>query len=55
MLFLGRHEPRKGLQVLLDAFALLRAARGPLGGRRGPATRGAAAGTGADGVQWLGR
>jgi phosphatidyl-myo-inositol alpha-mannosyltransferase len=55
VLFLGRHEPRKGLEVLLDAFAMLRAPAilwiagdGPgveVQRRRGLAT---------DRVQWLG-
>ena len=33
VLFLGRHEPRKGLNVLLDAFEHAGAARRPVGGR----------------------
>ncbi len=55
VLFLGRHEPRKGLQVLLDAFATLQrpavlwvAGDGPgteVQRRRHPAS---------DRVQWLG-
>ena len=39
VLFVGRHEPRKGLEVLLDAWAGARPRRGALGRRRRPADR----------------
>ena len=55
VLFLGRHEPRKGLPVLLEAFDQAAAAGGPVGIRRGAGTevrrrRQLAS----DPVQWLG-
>lgn len=60
ILFVGRHEPRKGLEVLLEAFAGLPADDTVLWvAGEGPATAHlkAAAGSrpGADRVQWLGR
>ena len=56
VLFLGRHEQRKGLNVLLDAFARLRAARRPVGGRRrAGAPRCSGGGTPSrTGCSWLG-
>ena len=44
MLFLGRHEPRKGLEVLLAALAVPARRRAALGGgRRAPTRRGSSA------------
>ena len=40
--FLGRHEPRKGLAVLLEAMTALPARRAAVGGRRRPETERAA-------------
>ena len=55
--FLGRHEPRKGLEVLLAATGRAAGRRPGLGGRRRPAERRAArARYGHDPrIEWLGR
>lgn len=54
--FLGRHEPRKGLAVLLEAMALLPADVQLWVGSDGPQTAGLRAGTVADPrISWLGR
>jgi len=52
--FVGRHEPRKGLGVLLDAFTELGGDCELWVAGQGPQTE-ELAGRGVDGVQWLGR
>ena len=56
ILFVGRHEPRKGLEVLLEAFSAnsTRDARA-VGGRRGPGHRARSPAGAPAGVEWLGR
>ncbi len=54
ILFVGRHEPRKGLEVLLDAFANLERDAVLWVAGEGPATAALAAAA-PPGVEWLGR
>src|SRR5207302_6696299 len=54
ILFVGRHEPRKGLEVLLDAFAALDRDAVLWVAGEGPATTALAAAA-PPGVEWLGR
>jgi phosphatidylinositol alpha-mannosyltransferase len=54
ILFVGRHEPRKGLGVLLDAFATLDRDAVLWVAGEGPATTALAA-SAPPGVEWLGR
>jgi phosphatidylinositol alpha-mannosyltransferase len=54
--FIGRHEPRKGLDVLLDAFATLGPEMRLWVGSDGPDTEALrAAHAGDDRIEWLGR
>jgi phosphatidylinositol alpha-mannosyltransferase len=54
ILFVGRHEPRKGLSVLLDAYADLDRPARLWVASQGPQTD-ALRGRGVPGVEWLGR
>ena len=54
IMFVGRHEPRKGLEVLLDAFAMLDRPARLWVASAGPQTDGLRS-RGIPGVEWLGR